>query len=127
MDNKYLKVKKESFFQKIKLFFRNLFRKNEVIQELVQEPFAEKIIENKEENKKDFVYETKIEQDEKRLVTLKLQKDYEAGLIKEEDMTLEQVSNLESLYKEQITKLRNDYAYYKKKIINIRKKLATNN
>lgn len=83
------------------------------------------ITENKEALKKSFLDEIRVKQDEKRLLTLKLQKAYEAGLLKEEDMTPEQVSNVENLYKEQITKLKNDYVEYKQKIIKIRKKLAT--
>ena len=41
-------------------------------------------------------------------------------------MTSEQIKKIESLYEEQIIKLRNDYDGYKQKIINTRKKLATN-
>lgn len=123
MEGKYLKVREESFFQKIKSFFMNLFGKNKEI----KEPVAEQIVENKVESKKSFAEEIKIPQDTEKLSVIKLQKDYEAGLIKEEDMTPEQVSKVESLYEEQISKLRNDYNGYKQKIINVRKKLATNN
>lgn len=123
MENKYLKVKEEGFFEKIKSFFMNLFRKNKV----TEKNAVEQIVENKVENKKSFVEEIKVQQDNEKLNLLKLQRDYEAGLIKEEDMTDEQVSKVEELYKEQITKLRNDYDGYKQKIINIRKKLATSN
>lgn len=123
MEGKYLKVREEGFFQKIKTFFKNLFGKNKAI----EEPVAEQIVEKKTENKKSFAEEIKIPQDNEKLAVLKLQKDYEAGLIKEEDMTPEQVSKVESLYEEQITKLRNDYNGYKQKIINVRKKLVTNN
>ena len=123
MENKYLKVKEEGFLQKIKSFFMNLFRKNRVAEKTAVEPIAE----NKVENKKTFVKEIKVQQDNEKINLLKLQKDYEAGLIKEENMTDEQISKVEELYKEQITKLRNDYDGYKQKIINIRKKLATGN
>ena len=44
--------------------------------------------------------------------------------IREEDMTPEQVSKIQSLYEEQIIKLRNNYEEYKQKIIVCRKKLA---
>ena len=56
-----------------------------------------------------------------------MQKDYEDGLIKEEDMTQEQVKGIENLYIEQITKLREIYTEYKYKTANLRKKLTTNN
>ena len=123
MEGKYLKIREEGFFQKIKLFFKKLFGRNKVI----EEPVTEQIVEKKTEDKKSFAEEIKIPQDNEKLSALKLQKDYEAGLIKEEDMTPEQVSKVETLYEEQITKLRNDYNGYKQKIINVRKKLATNN
>lgn len=123
MEGKYLKIREEGFFQKIKSFFKNLFGRNKVI----EEPVIEQIVEKKTENKKTFEEEIKIPQDNEKLSVLKLQRDYEAGLIKEEDMTPEQVSKVESLYEEQITKLRSDYNGYKQKIINVRKKLATNN
>lgn len=123
MENKYLTVKEEGFFQKIKSFFMKLFGKNKVI----EEPVVENIVSDNVENKKTFAEEIRVKQDDEKLSTLKLQKDYEAGLIKEEDMTQEQVSKVENLYVEQITKLRKDYNGYKQKITDVRKKLAHNN
>ena len=123
MENKYLTVKEEGFFQKIKSFFMKLFGKNKVI----EEPVVENIVSDNVENKKTFAEEIRLKQDDEKLSTLKLQKDYEAGLIKEEDMTQEQVSKVENLYVEQITKLRKDYNGYKQKITDVRKKLAHNN
>ena len=111
MENKYLTVKEEGFFQKIKSFFMKLFGKNKVI----EEPVVENIVSDNVENKKTFAEEIRVKQDDEKLSTLKLQKDYEAGLIKEEDMTQEQVSKVENLYVEQITKLRKDYNGYKQK------------
>ena len=57
---------------------------------------------------------------------LKIQRDYEDGVIREEDMTPEQVSKIEKLYIEQISKLRNDYSKYKDEATKLKGKLATN-
>ena len=54
---------------------------------------------------------------------LKLQNDYEKGIIKEEEMTQEQVANLEKLYIEQIIKLKNDFDKYRNKAIELKRKM----
>ena len=61
---------------------------------------------------------------------LELQKCFEEGIIKEEDLSEEQKSSLEELYKKQIEDLqrnidknKNDLKLYKEKIVNIRKKM----
>ena len=61
---------------------------------------------------------------------LELQRVFEEGTIKEEDLSEEQKSSLMELYKKQIEDLqrdidknKNDLKLYKEKIVNIRKKI----
>lgn len=124
MDNKYLTVKKEGFFKKIKSFFMRLFNREEIIEEPVVENFT-----NNEQldKKKSFAEEIKVKEDTEKTSLLKMQKDYEDGKLLEENMSAEQVSKLEKLYTEQITKLRQDYTSYKQKIVSMRKKVSQSN
>lgn len=61
---------------------------------------------------------------------LELQKNYEQGTIKEEDLSQEEKDSLIELYEKQIEDLQNDiddnkraFEMYKEKIVNIRKKI----
>lgn len=56
---------------------------------------------------------------------LKLQEEFEQGLIKERDLSKEQISSLEKLYNKQIEELNQSLLEYKNKIIAIRKKLIS--
>ncbi len=109
MNNKSLIVYEKGFFYKIKMFFKNIFNK-EKLQESNDYKYT-----NKQEKKPSFSDEIKIKRDFEKEKLLKMQKDYENGLIKEEDMTQEQVKGIENLYIEQITKLRETYTEYKYK------------
>ena len=62
----------------------------------------------------------------KKQKLLKLQHDYEKGLISEKNMTVEQISGIEELYIEQIKKLREDFNSYKSKAISLKKRIALN-
>lgn len=48
------------------------------------------------------------------------------GLIKEDDMTEKQVNKIEGLYREQISKLRDDYIRYRNKARTLRSKIISN-
>ena len=122
MDDKSLIVSKKGFFYKIKMFFKNSFNK-ETIQE---NEINIKYDVNQSIKKPSFSDEIKIKQDVEKEQLLKMQKDYEDGLLKEEDMTPEQVLKIEKLYIEQISKLRDEYTSYKNKTSKLRKKLAIN-
>lgn len=120
MNNKSLIVAENGLMCKIKLFFNNLFKKSnkgkhDMDINKTTESFS---------NKSNF--QIKIEPDVEREQLLKLQKDYESGIIKEENMTEEQVNKIENLYKEQISKLRDDYIRYRNKASNLKKKMAGN-
>ena len=62
--------------------------------------------------------------EEKRNV-LKLQKDYEAGIRKEEELSEKQKEDLIKLYKEQITNLEYDEIIYKRKLQMYKEKIVT--
>ena len=70
-----------------------------------------------------FADKIRLKTDKEKEKLLKMQKDYENGIIKEEDMTPEQVLKIENLYIEQISKLRNDFNEYKHKTVSLRKKV----
>ena len=125
MDNKSLIVPEKGFFYKIKMFFKKIFN-NEEVQE-PEEIYNYNNPVNQQIKKSSFADEIKVKPDLEREELMKIQRDYENGLIKEEDMTPEQVSGIEKLYVEQISKLRNDYTGYKHKTASLRRKLATNN
>lgn len=121
-----VQVNENSIFYKIKSFFRNLFhKKKEVENNLVAE---ENISSNvASENKKSAFMESirNIEDEETKL--LKLQKQYRSGEIKEEDLTEEQVNSLCLLYDNQIARLKKSNEIRKKKILDYRRKLQTEN
>ena len=64
-----------------------------------------------------------IEDEETKL--LKLQKQYDNGEIKEEDLTQEQYSSLCDLYDKQIAELKKSNEIRKQKLLEYRKKLQT--
>lgn len=63
--------------------------------------------------------------DEKQRL-LKLQKDLEAGIVMEEDLSNQDVEAIEKLYKEQISLLKEMQELYKKKIEFHKKNIRTN-
>ncbi len=122
MNNKSLIVAENGLMYKIKLFFNNLFKKNNKgKQDIDSNKTADSF-----SNKSNFKNDLKVELNVERAQLLKLQKDYESGLIKEYDMTEEQVNKIESLYIEQISKLRDDYIRYRNKARTLRSKITSN-
>lgn len=122
MRNKSLIVAENGLIYKIKLFFNNLFKKSnkgkhDININKTTESFS---------NKSNFQNDIKVESDVEREQLLKLQKDYESGIIKEENMTEEQVNKIEKLYREQISKLRDDYIRYRNKASNLKDKMVSN-
>lgn len=123
MDNKSLIVSKKSFFYRIKSFFKSMFNRDDIQEEI---DYSYNKIKNEPIKKSSFNEDIKIKPDLEREKLLKMQRDYENGLIKEEEMTAKQVEGIEKLYIEQITKLRNDFTIYKNRVIEMKKKLAMN-
>lgn len=119
-----VQVNKNSLFYKIKSFFKNLFHKNEKIDNnvIIEKNTCSNV--ESEIKQSDFMERIKnIENEETKL--LKLQKKYRRGEIKEEDLTEEQITSLCTLYDSQIARLKKSNAIRKQKILNYRKKMQT--
>lgn len=118
-----VQVNRNGIFNKIKMFFKNLFSKNNVIDNNCYTIEDEK---NNENIKKSFMESIRnIEDEETKL--LKLQKQYRNGEIKEEELTEEQVNLLCALYDKQIANLRKSNQIRKQKLLEYRRKLQTDN
>jgi hypothetical protein len=66
-----------------------------------------------------------VNEEEKRI--LKLQQDFKAGLIEEENLSEEDFNLLSKLYESQIEKTKQSIQTYKNRIISVKSKLAQNN
>ena len=112
--------------ERIKDFFRNLFKANN--QQYIEAP--KEVIEpisNKQEQKSfDFKNQIVVANEEEERI-LKLQKDLKAGLIEEEDLSEEDFDSLTKLYESQIEKTKQSIQRYKNRIVAIKSKLAQNN
>ena len=118
-----VQVNRNGIFNKIKMFFKNLFSKNNVIDNNCYTIEDEK---NNENIKKSFMESIRnIEDEETKL--LKLQKQYRNGEINEEELTEEQVNSLCALYDKQIANLRKSNQIRKQKLLEYRRKLQTDN
>ena len=100
---------KENFITKIKKFFKKLF----CVKENKQED-TKREINNIEKN--NFRENIEIKQDEEELNIIKLQKEYKAGNIREEDMTDEEHKKLINLYEKQNKELKEKIEIKKQKI-----------
>ena len=122
-----VQVNENSIFYKIKSFFRNLFRRNKFVSEVnAIENNTENIATERENTKNSFMEAIRnIEDEETKL--LKLQKQYDNGEIKEEDLTQEQYISLCNLYDKQIVDLRKSNEIREQKLLEYRRKLQTDN
>jgi len=119
-----ISVNGNSIFYKIKMFFRNLFNKKEVIDNSVDVYTTTNIVKEKENSKNSFMGDiNNIENEETKL--LKLQKQYRTGEIQEKDLTEEEISSLCTLYDKQISNLKKTNEIRKQKILDYRRKLQT--
>ena len=114
-----VKVNEDSLLSRIKEFFKRLFRRNK-IDENIQEINN---VNNAEEDRKEAFmnYIRNIEDDETKLNNL--QKQYRDGEIKEEDLSAEQVNELCALYDRQISNLRKANEMKMQKLLAYRRKL----
>lgn len=110
---------------KVKAFFKNLFGKNN--HKMLDVP-ANSTENAKEKQLIDDTFKNKITIDltEQNRI-LKLQKDFRAGLIKEEDISDEDYEALSNLYDKQIEETKQEIQNYKNKIIALKSKLTQNN
>ncbi len=111
-EEKRMTTIKESFFDKIKNFFKRIFLKNETHK---IEPEFIKIKDNFKEN-------IVIEGDTEKIKLLNLQKAFEANQIQEEDLSDEEYKKMHELYDAQIARLKEKIQAYKKEIVLIKKK-----
>lgn len=98
MSNEIIEYK-ENFITKIKKFFKKIFG----IKENIQESQNEKINAMEKNN---FRENIELKQDEEELKIIKLQKEYKAGNVREEDMTDEEHRKLIDLYEKQNKQLK---------------------
>ena len=112
--------------EKIKKFFKNIFRVNS--QQYIEAPKEElEHISNKRLQRNiNFRDEIIVDNKEEDRI-LKLQKDFKEGLIKEEDLSEEDFNLLSKLYEMQIEKTKQSIQTYKNRIISLKSKLADNN
>lgn len=112
--------------ERIKDFFRNLFKANN--QQYIEAP--KEVIEpmsNKQEQKSfDFKNQVVVANEGEERI-LKMQKDLKAGLVEEEDLSEEDFDSLTKLYESQIEKTKQSIERYKNRIVSIKTKLAQNN
>ena len=112
--------------EKIKEFFRNLFKINN--QQYIEAPkeVIEPISNMQEKSSFDFKNQIVVANEEEERI-IKLQKDLKAGLIEEEDLSEEDFDALTKLYESQIEKTKQSIQRYKNRIVSIKSKLAQNN
>ena len=104
------------FYKLIKKFFR-VFKK--------QKKEEVKFVENsKEKNINEFKVNIEVKQDTDKLRLLKLQKDFENGIITESQMDEQDIYELHELYNSQIQELEASTEKYKKRIIGAKRKLT---
>lgn len=121
-----IKVNENSIFYKIKNFFRNLFHKKEIINNVADLNEPVEITTEKNEQKNAFMESIRnIEDEETKL--LKLQKQYRSGEIKGEELSEEQIKSLGKLYDKQIANLRKSNEIRKQKLLEYRRRLQTDN
>lgn len=113
-------IKRESnisFFGKIRIFFKNLFGKKEIVNQTV--------VIQKDNSKDEFMENIKIESDvEADYELLELQRKVRDGEIKIEDLTEEQEDQLIDLYDKQIAVKKAKIEELKKKIEKIKKQAS---
>ena len=114
-----VKVNEDSLLSRIKEFFKRLFRRNKIA-ENIEEINS---VNNAEEDRKEAFmnYIRNVEDDETKLNNL--QKQYRDGEIKEEDLSEEQVNQLCALYDRQISNLRKANEMKMQKLLAYRRKL----
>lgn len=112
--------------ERIKEFFRNLFKMNN--QQYIEAPkeVTEPISDIKLQRDIDFKNQIVVDNEEEKRI-LKLQKDFKAGLIEEEDLSEDDFNLLTNLYENQIEKTKQSIQRYKNRIMSVKSKLAQSN
>lgn len=112
--------------EKIKKFLRNIFGINN--QQYIEAPkeYVEPINNIKLQRNINFKDEIFVANEEEKRA-LKLQTDFRAGLIEEENLSEEDFNLLSNLYESQIEKTKQSIQTYKNRIISVKSKLLQNN
>lgn len=112
--------------EKIKRFFRDLFKTSN--QQYIEAPkeIEESVNNIQIQKSSTFKSQIVVENEEEKRIS-KLQKDFKAGLIEEEDLSEEEFNLLTNLYEKQIEKTKQSIQRYKNRIISVKSKLAKDN
>lgn len=108
-----------NIFRRIKIFFTNLFKRNIQTKNIVEKKEITSI-----KIKQEFIKDIKIPEERANLRLQKMQKDFEKGLIKEEDLNDSDLNDLRKLYMQQIEEKKRSIENYKNKIIKIKAQLV---
>ena len=114
-------INSNSIWDKMKMFFKKLFFKNEKITK--KDRVKETEIPNTNDNTNSFLKDIKIKENKELLY---LQNQFKMGKIKEKDLSIEERIGLEKLYKQQIYDLKKSIENYKNKILIIKKLVQYN-
>lgn len=114
-----IEKKEKSVFQKIKNFFKKVFGKKQ-IENNIQPDIIE------EESNNEFKESIKMTEDEETKL-LELQRRYRRGEIAENDLTEEQIDALCELYDKQIEDLKQSIRIKEEKIAEHKKRIENNN
>ena len=108
-----------NIFRRIKIFFTNLFKRNIQTKNIVEKKELTPI-----KIKQEFIKDIKIPEEKANSRLQKMQKDFEKGLIKEEDLNDSDLNDLKKLYMQQIEEKKRSIENYKNKIIKIKAQLV---
>ena len=112
--------KSNNIIEKIKNFFRKIFHK----EKFKNNNFTEQEVIT--HNKNNFKEQLVIKEDKEKLRLLKIQKDYESGIIEEEEISQEDYQKLLDLYDEQNEKISEEIERDRIEIKNMLQKLKKN-
>lgn len=108
-----------NIFRRIKNFFTNLFKRNIQTKNIVGK---KETTPNKKKQK--FIKDIKIPEEKTNSRLHKMQKDFEKGLINEDDLNDSDLNDLRKLYMQQIEEKKRSIENYKNKIIKIKTQLV---
>ncbi len=119
-------IEKNGFLQKIKLFFKSLFKKEKIenTNEIINESINENINENFDDNINTIEENSSFKDEFKNKQSIMdMQKEYESGNLLEENMSEEDKQKLLELYQEQIDTLNSNIIEYKNSLRNYKEKI----
>lgn len=113
---------KVNIFDRIKLFFRNLFKNSTLEEDII----TENVIEEKNNLVKEnnFINNIKLSEKKLNLRLQKMSKDLESGKIIEEDLCEQELQELREFYQQQIEEKKDLIENYKNRIIKIKSQLV---